>query len=965
MDDGLAHNYVLSMFQDSRGLLWVGTYGGVQVFDGYRFNHFNIIGKELANKISNTTVHVILEDKNGDMWFGTENGLNHYEVKSGRMTVYLSISEDPTTIAGTNIRAIDEDENGTLWIGTYEGGLSKLDIVTKKIERIVIEDQNENRIQGPYINTLFRDQKNKLWIGTEANGLYVFDTETEKMDQKIMGQLQSLNSVTINSIYQDDFGKIWIGTWDQGLWKYDSEIEEIEQFVSTTKPNSISGNIIRTICRQDANHIWVGTYGQGLNLLDLRSDQFERVKIKSFDEENNAQDFIWSSHYSAGNFVWFGSFGKGMYKLNSLKKTFSYYPIYDQKEKVQVTSMANDNQSLWIGSLQNGLYRTDLQNGEQVNINHPNIGKEINKLLMDSQGNLWIGMPGQLMVIEKDGAVRQFIENPNRKGGYPGKVINCLTEDQDGNIWIGFFKAELSVLMKSELRKPDDQVNFLGNQELGFSDSEPLYGRIWCIEQNKKGQMMIGSSNDLIIYELASQKMERLPYGVVTNVQEDDYGNYWILTNGSGIHKLDKSFSKIKTIGYDQGLNCLDIQAAEVDQEGKLWLGSSCGIVMIDPKTDALAIFDENYGVKRFGVNFQSSSLLSNGNIAFGGPDGINRFDPNKVNKETSPTNIHITDIKLNNRSLAFENSMDTTARIMSLLAEVDTFRLEDNSDVLTLHFSAYDFETPTSMTYAYHLEGYDQQWVITDANNRSATYSQLKPGFYTFQVKTTHNRGTWDDNIRTLVIDVPGAYWESTWFRILVVALTLCTLTFILFLVFVRYKLVIGLEKKHKYLEQLRIEKDVIQLKNEELEETVNRYNARIRAMSIRYAALKEHLNSMYQSVVSSVQNIPDQDNKSELQKMSMNFEDSLKTLNEEKLFEETLEVDRDNFLSRFANACPKLSSTDLRICSLVRLNKSNKEIAQELNIALSSLEQSRYRIRKKMNLSSDVNLNDLIIRF
>ena len=159
-EQGLIHNYVLSIYQDSRNILWVGSYGGVQAFNGYQFNVFNVAGKkENANILSNTVVHAIYEDQNQNMWFGTENGLNKFNTSTGKVTKYFHEPDNSNSISSNNIRAIFQDDSGLLWIGTYGGGLNKFDEKLNKFTHFRADVGNANTILSDRINTMDWDRK--------------------------------------------------------------------------------------------------------------------------------------------------------------------------------------------------------------------------------------------------------------------------------------------------------------------------------------------------------------------------------------------------------------------------------------------------------------------------------------------------------------------------------------------------------------------------------------------------------------------------------------------------------------------------------------------------------------------------------------------------------------------------------------------------------------------------------------
>lgn len=964
-DQGLVHSYVLCIFQDSRGIIWVGTYGGVQAFTGYSFNEFNVAGKK-SNILTNHVVNIIFEDKNHCVWFGTENGLNKYNPTTGEIEQYLHNPKDTNSLSHNNIRTIYQDENGFLWIGTYGGGLNKFNENQKKFTHYVAKEGNISFLQSNLINAFFVDKNGLFWIGTELGGLSVFDKSSNRVVRTYTSKTNELSNSTINSVYQDTYDNIWIGTWEGGLNKYNPHTKTFTHYLHNPQSqNSIIGNNVRSIVQTEKDFLWISTYGEGLNKFNLKTEKFTKIVINTSKDGNSSQDLIWTLIKDAENNLWMGTFGRGLFRMNNLKNTFPYYDIkMPDKVKVSISSVIEDKKgNLWIGTLNRGIFLYNIKDHSYSSYNNKKIlESSASKLYIDSKDRIWVGTDNALYTIMPDRInVRRFTNDPLNPKSINKNGINSLLEDSKGNIWIGYWGTGIDVIKSEELMKQNDKdVEFSRYMNDPKDTSSFIHYRVWNLFEDSKGIIWIGTSGNLVYYTPEDNKFTRLPINVASSFYEDPYGYFWVGSIGYGIYKLDKYKHIVRNYKLEDGLPSLDILSILTDSRGRLWLGTSVGLSTFDPRSESITNFDKNYGLQSFGISHNACMVLQTGEMFFGGNNGFNIFKPDDISQDFSQSKIIITDIKLNNKSIAYENVMDSLFTIKSSIASLDTLSLDYKNKVLTIDFAAINYTIPSSITYAYMLEGFDEEWVITSANNRTATYTNLDEGKYFFKVKISYNRGKWIENSKKLLIIIAPPFWKQLWFRIL-------SSLIIISLIYTWYRFKIGrsrlnmlINQKQIFTEKLTKEQELLQLRNEQLTETINQQNKKIASISIKYEALKDYLKEILTSITE--QKSENHYNNGQLVK---SIEQKLTDLKDSKEITENVSLLYDDFIKRFAESFPKLTATDIRICTLIRMNKSNKEIAKQLSITLGSLETSRHRIRKKLDIPTQINLNDFILRF
>jgi ligand-binding sensor domain-containing protein len=968
-EQGLVHNYVLCMFQDSHGILWVGTYGGVQTFNGYNFNKFNISGKK-TNLLTNHVVNVIYEDKDNNIWFGTESGLNKYSLRTGQIWQYLNNRKDSNSLSHNNIRTIYQDNEGIFWIGTYGGGLNRFDEKHNKFVHYKAVPGDLKHLQSDLINTFFVDKNGLYWIGTENGGISVFDKDKGKVVQNFQKGPGRLSNVTVSCIYQDDNDNYWIGTWDGGMDKYNPNTNSFSYFIhNPSDPNGIRGNNVRSIVQTDKDFLWISTFGEGLYKFDLKKEIFTKILINSSKEGNSSQDLIWTLFRDTENNLWLGTFGKGVFKENSLKNTFPYYVIKQPGDlKLSISSIVQDKTGkLWVGTLNRGIYLYNLKDQTYSKFNSSLLHNEsISKVYLDSKDRLWIGSDNALYTIMPDRkTIRRFSHDPKIKSSISESAVNAIFEDSEGNIWIGFWGTGIDVIKKEELNKTNDAAVEFSKYMSGPDETASfLHYRIWNFFEDSKRTVWIGTSGELNYYNLEEKIFKSLPIMVASSFYEDQHGYLWIGSIGNGLYKLDKNKQIVRKYTLTDGLPTLDILAIQKDKKGRFWLGTSSGLSLLDPRSDNISNFDKNYGLQNFSINHNAFTILASGQMVFGGNNGFNVFTAEDISQDFIPSPIIITDIKLNNKSIIYENVLDSSFSIRSSVSILDTLKLDYKNKVLTLDFATVNYSIPSSITYAYKLDGFDEDWVVTDANNRTATYTNLNEGEYVFKVKMSYSNGKWMENSRKLRIIISPPFWKQWWFRILIALMFIGIVWFLLWNKLGKNKLAMMVHQKLIITEKLMTEQELLAFQNEQLTDTLNQYHKKIASFSLNYQEVKDYLKTVYQNL-KDLKSAVNSSNVNKVNQIIQSLDEKILEMDEMPDFEENINILFDDFVKRFAEAFPKSTPTDIKICSLIRMNKSNKEIAKQLSITLGSLETSRHRIRKKLNLPTDVNLNDFILRF
>ncbi len=964
--DGLINNHVLCSFQDSRGLVWIGTYSGVQSFDGSQLDLFNKNEKG-KNLFTNHVILAIAEDKKNNLWFGTEFGLNKYNYITGEIKQFLQSKNADTSLNNNCIKDIVIDNEGIIWLGTYGGGITAFSEETNTFESYQVTPDDSLSLQSNLINSLYIDNSGLLWVATENGGVSVFDREKRKVIQNFSTKTNGFEGKIVNCVYQDYYGNYWFGTWNNGLIKYSVNTKTFKNFKSFSNNSNKKNTTVRSITQIDKDFLWIATFEDGLYKLDINNEAFFKVELQTPNVKNTKQDYIWNILKDNNDNLWISTFGSGIFMVNTNKNTFPSYRIIDNNNSsVSISCFLEDERNqIWIGTYTSGIFIYDQKTKKYKKFNLiPNLNARINNLYMDSKNTIWVGTNNALFQIFPD---RQTYKTYKHIEDSPESLtlsgINSILEDNNGNMWFGLWGGGINILKSDQLKIPDaKKVVFekYNNTQKGNTISN---NQIWKLFKDSRGNIWIASPDKLTYYNPNDKTFRSLEIYAVSSLYETESGTIWVTSMEDGLILIDKDHNILKTYNKEDGFPSNALSGLLADKKGRLWVGTNKGIAFVDPENGIVSNFNKNQGVNFLEANANASLILHSGEIVYGGNEGFNIFTPETFGVETFDGKIYINKIKAlyeTNNSI-----VDTAYTAYHSFNIKDSLYLNHKNKVITIEFSAIDFSNPKDVIYAYCLEGFDPDWIITDSKNKQAVYSNLPPGKYLFKVKASYNAKNWGVHQASVLIEIKKPFHKTTGF------LTLVSLTILIIItLLIRYKYINdkkSLIKQNEQLknEKLEQEKELLRLQNIELNHSIIKNKEHMASLAFKNLNSIEKMETIYRNLKEIEENTA-LDHKQVVRNTIKLFEqDSVEVPEEDTTFKTSVNLAYDNFQKKLSVSFPKLTHKDLRICSYIRMNKSNKEIAQQLNITIGSLETSRYRIRKKIGLESNINLNDFLIKF
>ncbi len=791
-EEGLSQGTVLNIIKDRRGFLWFGTRGGLNRYDGYEFKTYQHDPDD-PNSVGGNFVGNLLEDRDGMIWIGTiSGGLTKFNPGTETFTRYQHDPGNPNSLGSNTVKSLYQDRAGNIWIGTKFGGLNKLDPVTETFTRYQHDSDSPDTQDEIFFRSILEDRAGTIWAGG-ISLLSKINPETGELTNYRLGP----DFTNVYALYEDTNGAIWLGL-DQGLVKFDpatkqmSEVYQPDPEVSDVRPSRIT-----SILAGHSGKLWVSAL-TGLYLFDFQTDRFTRhYQHHPAFSDGLSEDRIWSLYKDNEGLLWIGTDSSGIDILDSRHEQFQNYrfdpenpnSLYsDTVLAIHVDSV----EILWIGNFGGVLNRFDRSTGQFTHyVPDPNdefaiaAGESLVTIVRDSQGIVWSGGQGTGLnrFDEKTGQFYTYHHNPDDPNSLSVDRILDIYEDQMGILWIGTAGGGLNRFDRETEQfyayrhDPDDPTS-LGNDDVSI------------IYEDKSGALWLGSwggggvlgrfdreTGNFTNYYNDPDNLNSLTLGAILAIHEDQTGTLWVGTVG-GMNKFDRETGTFTRYLEKDGLPSSSVVGILEDAGGNLWLSTLNGLSRFDPTTETFNNYDVSDGLQMQTYSNSTYDQNEKGEMFFGGKKGFTIFDPTQIKDNPYIPPLVLTDFKLFNQSV----SPGDDSPLQKPIWETDALTLSYLDDILTFEFSALSYANPEKNQYRYMLEGFKSDWIETDSSNRSATYTNLDPGDYVFRVQGSNNNGVWNEESISLPITITPPWWQTTWFRgvMVILAVTLIAGAFV-----------------------------------------------------------------------------------------------------------------------------------------------------------------------------------------
>ncbi len=636
---------------------------------------FNFSHLFSENGLSQNTVHSVLQDSRGFMWFATEDGLNRYD--GYNFKVYKNNPQDSTSISDNFIWTIFKDKSGILWIGTNNGGLCKYDELSDSFISYRNDPADSNSLIFNNVRTITEDSYGILWVGTE-NGLDKFDTKNETFThyRNNPNDKMSLSNNVVLALFEDIDRNIWIGS-DGGLDKYDKENDRFVNY--STINNNFENAVVLSIYQDSNRNLWIGTVNN-LVRLDLSTNKIKKYVMNPSENKNGNSNRVNAIIEDDENKLWAGA-GDGFYGYDLQKKSFiKTVPDISNTDILlnnNILSLFKDKSGLiWIGTAEDGLVKLDREGLNIRHFKHDPFDKmslshnTVRSIFQEENGRLWVGtLGGGLNRLRKDGKHFFVYKNKlNNKYSISDNSISAIYKDKLGYLWIGTWSGGLNRTITPIKSQNLEKIKFINFKKTNSNTNKGSTNIIQAIYEDTNGQLWIGTGIGLDVYDRKSNKFINFSENPSDNnsissnkiqscLIEDNYGNLWVGT-WDGLNRLSNKYRKdilrinskeVKfesfTMNPNINFSLSDDRVISVykDEEGNLWFGTYGGGV------NKLPLNEQNSKkpkFKRYNINEGLNSNIiyciqgdNNGNIWMSSDNGLSMLNPQNNTVRNYDTN--------------------------------------------------------------------------------------------------------------------------------------------------------------------------------------------------------------------------------------------------------------------------------------------------------------------------------------
>ncbi len=784
-EHGLSQTVFTSIFQDKKGYMWFGSFTGLLKFDGYQFISFTPDPNK-KKSIPVLDIKKVCEDSAGNIWIMPDiyPALTKYNPRSESFALYPYGDNNGSKGIPGYVSDLVTDRQGKVWIGTdaglffYDGASDKMISLSAIIDPDTLSNRN--------IHCLMIDHNGWLWIGT-ADGINIYDPVHKKLSlfnppDKKYGIISKL----VQFIMEDHSGNMWMRlSWSNslngGVYRYNPSTGASKIYrPSATDPHSLSVGVVNTLMEDSYHTIWVCMYGGGLNAYQQATDNFIRYKADATDKYALGSDHVLSLFEDRSGVFWIGTNGGGLNNCYLSNKKFSVYQNYDKDfiSHYPLTLYKDHSGKIYLGTFGAGIFEFNPVTGNFKSYKFILPNEVISGfnfchgMLEASDGNLWVVSYDEGLH-ELDRKAGKFITVHSRKDNLDTtfqNLSNCIVEDPDKRLWIGTNYGLKCYNLKTKTFSSFEKL-FRDTNSLSSDVIVDLY----C---DPDGILWITGTNGLTLFNTKTAEIKIFkhddsnPHSISTNYlnyfYDDHNGKVWIGTEGGGLNEFDKKSEQFISYTTKDGLPDNSVYGIINDDHGNLWLSTNKGLCKFTPPsvTNGKAVcrnYDMSDGLPGNEFNYKTCVKGNDGTLYFASTKGLVAFNPAELKDNQFIPPVVITDLSVFNK-LILPN--DSTGILKFPVDETKEITLSYNQNDFSFTFSALSYMHPEKNQYAYKLDGYDKDWVYTDASKRFANYTNLDAGEYTFRVKASNNDGLWNETPATIKLVITPPWWLTGWFK-------------------------------------------------------------------------------------------------------------------------------------------------------------------------------------------------------
>ncbi len=754
----LSSQFTTCITQDQEGYIWIGTVDGLNRLDGHEVRVFRNNGDRNYN-LTNNNIRCLHSDSQNRLWVGTIWGLSVY-VPSFDSFEVKSSSSNPAGLASSYIYKVAETDEKEILVAAGKA-IYRYQEETASFRPII-------KLKGGDITTFVVDG-NQIWTGQDlGGGIKRFNYEEgHAVPMKLphwikKSDLRELEEYTVMDMAMSD-RLLWVATRGNGIKKID--------FTEETAISFLSGDdaFVHDLHIDRKGFIWACSFS-GLKIFDPENNHFigvyeepdgtNNIKRNPIGIFQDRQMNYWVI-YSEKGFD-FSVVDRGFHVYDD--SPHNYWPLGDEN----VLSVAEDAEgNLWTGSFNGGItvFYWAKDSIAHFNFNKENkssLGKgSVFDLFLDSKNQMWVGSYSKGLQ-RYDAAINGFISyvhDDKNPASISGNDVRSIAEDSMGNLWVAvhgkgvdFFDRKTGEFTHYNPQNSNLSLEWTNHIIL---DAEQ---NLWVATSNGLNKKKADADSFQVFVNYDSKNQNGFKSNDILCIHESPDSVIWVgTTNGLYSYNPHEDHFTYRSEEFNNQYIC----SIEQDKEGKLWISTHGGLTHFDPDSNQVFNFDFRDGLQANDFNLRASFFDGRQYLFFGGPAGLNVFDPANINYNLDPPEIVFTELQLFNEPVKTYGLESPLPKNINMAKEI---KLDYADNFFTIKYAAINFINPSKNKYAYKLEGFEDRWNYV-GNKREATYTNLHPGTYIFRVKAANNDGVWNKKGISIKVIVSPPWYMTGWF--------------------------------------------------------------------------------------------------------------------------------------------------------------------------------------------------------
>lgn len=794
VNDGLLHSDAEAVTQDQAGFLWIGTNRGINRYDGYDLRNYTLPVNPL-NGISGNRIHALYVDRTGRLWVGAENaGLSWYDADHDQFRSFGQLAVPPAyrvlarQLAQASVGSIASDAQGRLWIGTEQQGLFVIDFdAQRRLRSLRQVALGAGGPTGYAVLSLAVAPEGQIWFGTLGSGLWVLNAGPAPLTPPIAARAP-FRFATVRGLHLDRRGDFWIGTDRQILWVSRQDRLRLRHLADKPLPQPCRD--IHAVHLDTFGQLWVGTdYGLFSwpagpvtgTAPPLQVAQRRLYMPVSGDPFSLQSERLHQIFEDRNQVLWLAASAGGLNKLDLRRKPFGHLQHQLTSRPTLPNNYVNtiykeeSTGLLWIGT-RNGFCSYNLttqtyhdylswQQSAEVN------GADVSALVHAADGTLWLGTRNQGLYTLRRTGKRDVLTPLAALAAHPNQVtpsVESMVQDRFGTMWVATINLGLSRLSSTgQLLKTYRRATGLPTDQFTFLLYEAKKDVLWASTRNA-GLLKLRVTPDSLVllkqFTYDEHDTNSLSVNYVWPLLLDRQGTLWIGTLGGGLHRLvTNAQGQERLERWAQWLPETDVESILADEEGNLWIGGT-GLYRFSPASRRYLHYDVADGLQSNSFKIGAAARAEDGTLYFGGINGISFFQPRAIQPNPYPPVVQITGLRIANQPVTVGKPFNGRVMLPKPLTQPQTIAIRAAENDFTVEFVGLNYATPKQHQYAYQLVGYNSDWVSAAPKQRSASFTNLPPGSYTFRVKASTGDGRWSPTSATLQFTLLPPWWKTWW---------------------------------------------------------------------------------------------------------------------------------------------------------------------------------------------------------